>query len=157
VLSHEICCDSQEVVGKLGRGIVVLLLTLTENQEGAVILRQEPVKEVESKAREAVTVGNHNVRDAPCENAFQKGLQSWALEVDTRGNVGEKIPRWVCFLELGFLALEVGLLVRRGDAGVEEVAAVLRRLAKGAGDGLLLVETLSTGHAYTSELPFRFP
>lgn len=109
MLSHEICCDSQEVLCELGRSLVTI--TFVENHEGAVILRQEPVKEIESKARDPVAVGNHKVRDASSEDAFQNGLQPGTLEVDAGGDITEELAIGVDFEEVLFLAFEVFLLM----------------------------------------------
>lgn len=79
--------------------------------------------EVEGEAAEAVAGGRHNLRDTAADDADQYGLKARSPEVDAGRDVAEEFVVRVSVAEELFLAFEVGFLLGRGDAGVEDALA----------------------------------
>lgn len=66
-------------------------------------------------------MGNHNALDSAATDGVQKGEETGALEVEARGDVREAdVSIGLSDAERGELAVEVGALVVRGDASIED-------------------------------------
>lgn len=77
--------DGEEVLSKLLLGVWVLVLFLravTENHEFCPRLCNDPVNQLEGKAAEAVSVGNHNLADLSVMAGVQKGAEAGTVPVD---------------------------------------------------------------------------
>lgn len=91
---------------------------MAENQEFAASLLKEPFEEFLGKAAETVPVEYHKFLDRAGEDAFQKGEQPFAVEVDAGADVGDDFDARAARLEEVDLPLEVRFLVIGGDASV---------------------------------------
>ncbi len=114
--------DREEVTGEVAFVVVVFMSTV--NHEFRASLCEDELQELASNARKSVAVGNF--RDHALEDAFQKGLQTFTVEVDAASDVPDDdgVSR-VRFLEVVNLALEeVATLFGAADAGVDVRAFV---------------------------------
>lgn len=118
--------DGKEVVPELGGGgrVCVQIWSLLENHEPRIEALEEPFQEFHANTREAVAVGNHNFCDNSCTDALQKGEKPWTFPIETRGNVPDEVGIWAGGAECVALALKVGCLVCRADAGVADDGAL---------------------------------
>jgi hypothetical protein len=168
--------DGEEVFGQLlvgasetsssspatGTGAVgAATLAFGGDHDAAATRASDVLHELEGKAAEAVAVGNHNFFDASTQDAVQKGPKGAALPVDARPNVGEagvrggvptlRAPALLEAFEGVHLALEVALLLGRGDSCVEDRLFRFPATTVGVGvpecgpDVLLGVEVGATG------------
>lgn len=110
---------------------------------------EDGLEQVKGETTESVSVGNHNLVDSSLEDAFQKGLQSSALEVEARPDVAEDAVEGVAPLEVLDLPLEVFLLVRGADAGVDDFfllgALIVAVVAEELEDVVSEVQALASG------------
>ena len=109
--------DREEVTGEVA---FVVVFMSTVNHEFRASLCEDELQELASNARKSVAVGNF--RDHALEDAFQKGLQTFTVEVDAASDVPDDGVSRVRFLEVVNLALEVATLF--ADAGVDVRAFV---------------------------------
>ncbi len=93
--------------------------------------------EVEPEATEAVSVGNHNLPDASCADAFQKGSKSSPPEIEPRPDIlneglvsGERGPERVG------LPREITTLVDGTDAGIKDTSSSRLRFLRRRRGGL---------------------
>lgn len=82
--------DGKKVVCELGAQARI------ENHEFCASFFKDELQQLDGKATQSVTVGNHNLLDASSENAFQKGIKRGALPVDARPNVVYFVGRRSC-------------------------------------------------------------
>ena len=114
--------DSEDVVGKLALGGGVLVV-LVHDDRRAVVLAYA-LDKVVCEAAQAVSVGNMHESYTARKDEFQKRHESFALEVESGGDVAEDGASRVLVFEAGELALEVGSLLAGGHAAVDDVDAL---------------------------------
>jgi hypothetical protein len=141
IFCHKDGDDGKDVVGEFGAVIVGGggVLIVAENQEFAASLLKEPFEEFLGEAAEAVSVENHKFLDRAGEDAFQKGEQTLAAEVDTGTDIGDNLDAGATRFEEVDLALEVGFLVVGGDAGIGDGNGGGLRRGVGRGEELVNV------------------
>lgn len=147
---HEVFCDASSWVRFL----------LMENHESSAKFSHEPFEELDTEAREAVSIGDHNRSDSSLQDKLQKGTQSGPLEIeagadvaeDADGSVGEALR---ALLDKESLLIEsVRDLLAGGHAGVTSGDAGVFRLRPFAARGGLrdIDAAMSTCRARCGEL-----
>jgi hypothetical protein len=74
-------------------------------------LLEQPLKELESEARKAVAMGNHNALDTSLEELSQYGLKPAPLVVEAGGDVGDDAVGGASSTQEGHLSLQVASLL----------------------------------------------
>ncbi len=138
---HEVFCDASSWVRFL----------LMENHESSAKFSHEPFEELDTEAREAVSIGDHNRSDSSLQDKLQKGTQSGPLEIeagadvaeDADGSVGEALR---ALLDKESLLIEsVRDLLAGGHAGVTSGDAGDSAQVTPDGTGVLLMAFPSSG------------
>ena len=89
-----------------------VVFTLTVNHEPDAKLFKDPVQELLSNSRKSVAVHDNNFSDHSFVDEFQKGLEYFAIEVNTRPNVCEDpVVLWVGCDEIVPLTSQIFLLL----------------------------------------------
>jgi len=87
----------------------------------------DPLDELVSESAESVSMEDHKVGDSAAADAFQKGEQTLAVEVDAGGDVTDDLDTGADGKDEVDLSLQVRLLVIGGDPGVSDGEAADER------------------------------
>jgi hypothetical protein len=98
----------------------MLAFIIVDDSENGSLCLKHVLKELESKADKAVSMGNHKLLDISPEEGVQNGLKTSSFEVDSRTDVADNSVFWEAFDEEGDLSLEVLMLLGRGDPCVDD-------------------------------------
>jgi len=115
---HKEGCDCEEVVCEVS-SFHLPILSNGVNHDACPPSPEDTLDEVEAESRESISVRNCNHADLALDDCLQKGTQPWA---DTRRDVFDDFETRVGGLEVEDLAVEVSALLRRTDAGVNDLA-----------------------------------
>lgn len=115
--------DGEEVVGEL---LLCGQVCGVEDEQADAALLEDVFQQLEGKAAQAVPGGHHDFSESSLVCGVQKGEQPLALPVDARADVGDELVVWVLGQQEVGLALQVVLLLGRGDAGVDDLCFLLR-------------------------------
>ena len=88
---HKLRGDGKEVVGEVVVAVAVAMAAWTVNHEFNAVFFKDIFQEVCGEARQSVFVQDHSLADHAAESSFQKGVQTLALEVDTRAEVADVV------------------------------------------------------------------
>lgn len=89
----------------------VWALACVENHEADAGLPEHVLDEVKGDTTEPVSVGDHNLADAPAHRAVQNGDEAPTLEVDTRRDICNDFVLGIETYKGVALADEVGFLL----------------------------------------------
>lgn len=103
----------------------------TVNHEFCASLCKDEFQEVPAEATQSVFVHDHNLFDHSLEDLVQKGLQTFAFEVESAGDVCDGFVSWVGGLEILDLSVKITSLVGRGDSGIDDSFCSIRCLLAG--------------------------
>ena len=116
-----------------GHEVFALFLLGTEvwrvvaNNDVCACLREHPLQDVDSEARESVSVGNHDLADSSALRGDQKPLQAFStFEVKATGDVFVDGVSGTLRLKRLDLPFEVVFLLARADAAVDGAGDVCR-------------------------------
>lgn len=117
---HKVGGDGEQIVGEIAEGVWVAARTV--NHEFCASFLKDVLQKVGAKARQSVSVQDHNLADHAVESAFQKGTQALSLKVDAGADVADDIVLGVGRLERFDLPVEVagGALLGRANAGIDD-------------------------------------
>ena len=95
-------------------------IRLVENHDPAAFLLDQPLDEFKAEPGQSVPVGNHNIEFIAAMQSFQYGEQSYALPVESTGDVGDDFGVGIELSHLGDLSVEVATLLGGADATVAD-------------------------------------
>lgn len=143
---HKDGCNGEEVLGKFcgssGTTGGIVHRAVVNHDESGASLREDEFHELKREATQSVAVGNHNLRDHTAVDAFQKGTQAFAVEIDAAANVADELIGGIEGAEGFDLAVEIagGFLLGAADAGVDD--AFTLELG-GAGGGTAVADVIA--------------
>ena len=103
----------------------------TVNHDLGAELFKEEQHEVEAESTQAVFVHDHNLFDHAADDSVQKGLKTFALEVEPASDVGYEGVMREGGAQVSLLSFEIGALLRRGDPGVNDALILSRNCSLG--------------------------